>query len=111
MNMEQQLSVNLTIPIPEGSILITKVELEEMKVKSLTGKYWTMHDVEETTGKKHAWIKENILYPSKFRKILDVENGGFVFYPEVRGQIWSFQAVKMAEFLDEYFNQIFKGVN
>ncbi|WP_225986212.1 DUF771 domain-containing protein [Psychrobacillus glaciei] len=36
--------------------------------------YWT----------KHEWIKGNILYPSKFKKILDVHNGGFVYYPQVK---------------------------
>lgn len=105
--MTQQLEVNLTIQIPEDKILISKVELKELKQKSLSGVYWTMKDLEERTGKKHEWIKENILYPSKFRKTLDIKNGGFVFYPEVRGQTWSFQAKKMSEFLDRNFNQIF----
>ncbi len=40
-------------------------------------------------------------------KILDEENGGFVFYPKSKGQTWSFQASKMAKFLDEYFDRIF----
>ncbi len=105
--MQQQLEVSLSIPIPSDSVLIKKVELDELKQKSLAGVYWTMKDLENRTGKKHEWIKENILYPSRFRKILDVSNGGFVFYPEVRGQTWSFQANMMANFLDKYFNQIF----
>lgn len=105
--MTQQLEVNLTIQIPEDKILISKVELQELKEQQLLGVYWTMKDLEEKTGKKHEWIKENILYPTKFRRMLDVKNGGFVFYPEKRGQTWSFHALKMAEFLDKYFNQIF----
>ncbi|MEC1714997.1 DUF771 domain-containing protein [Schinkia azotoformans] len=104
----QQLQVNLTIPIPADSVLITKVQLEEFKRLELTGVYWTMRDLEQRINKKHEWIKENILYPSRFKKILDVQNGGFVYYPSGKGQTWSFQAVKMAEFLDKYFNQIFK---
>jgi phage pi2 protein 07 len=103
----QRLSVNLTIPIPDDQVLIKKVELEEFKKQQLTGVYWTMRDLEERVGKKQEWIKENILYPSKFRKILDSENGGFVFYPKSKGQTWSFQAVKMADFLDKNFNKIF----
>lgn len=105
----QQLEVSLTIPIPNDSVLIKKVELEELKSNSLQGVYWNMKDLEQRTGKKHEWIKENILYPSRFRKTLDVDSGGFVFYPKSKGQTWTFQANKMAEFLDKHFKQIFSN--
>lgn len=104
----QQLSVNLTIPIPPESVLINRVELEELKKASLAGVYWSMKDLEQRINKKSGWIKESILYQPRFRKILDIENGGFVYYPKSQGQSWSFQAVQMAEFLDKHFNQIFK---
>jgi phage pi2 protein 07 len=54
-------------------------------------------------------LKENVMLPPQFRKILDVENGGFVYYPSAKGQAWSFQAVKMSKFLDENFYLIFGG--
>ncbi|MBS4200309.1 DUF771 domain-containing protein [Bacillus sp. FJAT-49732] len=104
----QTLNVSIAIPIPEDSVLIRKVELEELKQQSLSGVYWTMKDLEQRTGKKSEWIKENILLPVRFRKMLDSDLGGFVFYPKSKGQTWTFQASKMAEFLDKYFNQIFK---
>lgn len=103
----QQLLVTLTIPIPDDSIVITKIKLEELKQGQLVGVYWSMKDLETRINKKHEWIKENILYPSKFRKILDVEYGGFVYYPKSKGQTWSFQATKMAEFLEKHFTDIF----
>ncbi|MDR4318652.1 Uncharacterized protein conserved in bacteria [Niallia circulans] len=103
----QQLSVNLTIPIPSDSVLITKIELEELKQQQLTGVYWSMKDLEARINRKHEWIKENILYSPKFRKLLDVEYGGFVFYPPKKGQTWSFQATKMADFLEKNFHRIF----
>lgn len=106
----QQLRVNLSIPIPEGYVLVTKVELEELQGEKLSGVYWSMKDLEQRVGKKHEWIKENILYPSKFREKLDVKNGGFVYYPEVVGEKWTFQASKMAKFLDENFDLIFSKV-
>lgn len=106
----QQLSVNLTIPIPMDKVLISKVELEELQNHSLLGVYWSMKDLERRTGKKIDWLKANLLYIPRFKKILDVECGGFVYYPTSRGQAWSFQATKMAEFLDKNFNRIFKEV-
>lgn len=103
----QQLSVNITIPIPSDSVIISRVELEELKQAQLQGVYWSMKDLEERVNRKSEWIKENILYPSKFRKNLDVGTGGFVFYPQSKGQTWSFQASEMAKFLEENFNRIF----
>ncbi|MCJ7840538.1 DUF771 domain-containing protein [Lederbergia sp. NSJ-179] len=103
----QQLNVNLSIPIPADSVLISKVELEELKRNELTGVYWNMKDLEKRISKKSEWIKENILFPTRFRKILDAEHGGFVYYPKSQGQTWSFQASKMSEFLDKHFASIF----
>lgn len=68
-----------------------------------------MKDLEKRIGKKSEWIKENILYPTRFKKILDVENGGFVYYPKTQGQSWVFQASKMTEFLDKNFHRIFRN--
>ncbi|MDI7740571.1 DUF771 domain-containing protein [Lysinibacillus fusiformis] len=73
--MQQQLSVNLTIPIPSDSVLITKAELEELNQSKYDGVYWTMKDVEIRVGKKSDWIKERILYPPNLRKKLDVNFG------------------------------------
>ncbi|MFK3938907.1 DUF771 domain-containing protein [Alkalihalobacillus sp. NPDC078783] len=106
--MNQQLQVSLSIPIPEDSVLISKVELEELKEVQLLGVYWNMTDLENRIGKKKNWIKDNVLYPPKFKKVLDIENGGFVYYPKSQGQTWSFHANKMARFLDDNFNSIFK---
>jgi phage pi2 protein 07 len=103
----QQLSVKLTIPVPADSVLISKVELQELRQQQLTGVYWSMKDLERRISRKHEWIKENILYPPKFKRILDVEAGGFVFYPKSKGQTWSFNASKMAKFLDDNFHKIF----
>ena len=106
----QQLNVNLSIPIPGDSILISKVELEELKQQSLAGVYWTMTDLKKRINKSDKWIKENILYPTRFKKILDAKSGGPVYYPESQGQSWSFQAKEMSQFLDKNFNRIFGGV-
>lgn len=103
----QQLSVTLSIPVPSNSILIKKVELEKLEKAQLVGVYWSMKDLEKRINKKSDWIKENILYPSKFKKELDVGSGGFVYYAESRGETWSFQASKMADFLEDHFKDIF----
>ena len=103
----QQLEVSITVPIPSDSVIVKKVELETLKKQSLSGVYWTMKDLEKRTNKSSKWLKDNLLYVQKFKKILDSENGGCVYYPKSQGQTWSFQAVRMAEFLDSNFGRIF----
>lgn len=103
----QKLNVELSIDIPEEYILISKVEYEELKSNELHGVYWSMKDLEKRVGKKREWIEKNILYPPHFKNILDSRTGGFVYYPEARGQNWMFQATKMAEFLDKKFHRIY----
>lgn len=103
----QHLNVTLSISIPEDMVLIKKVELEELQQHKLIGVYWTMSDLEKRIGKKQAWIKDNILYPQKFKKQLDVLQGGFVYYPKTKGEKWSFLASKMSQFLEDNFYLIF----
>ncbi|MDD1503505.1 DUF771 domain-containing protein [Lysinibacillus sp. CNPSo 3705] len=103
----QHLNVTLSISIPEDMVLIKKVELEKLNEQSLTGVYWTMKDLEQRTNKKQAWLKENILYPSRFKKQLDVNCGGFVYYPTKSGEKWAFLASKMSKFLEDNFYLIF----
>ncbi|SER94382.1 Prophage pi2 protein 07 [Gracilibacillus ureilyticus] len=103
----QNLQVQLKFQVPEDYVIIKKVELEELKRNELEGKYWTMRDLENRINRKQEGIKENVLYPSEFKEILNVENGGFVYYPKARGQLWSFQATKMAKFLENHFIDIF----
>lgn len=104
----QQLEVSLTIPIPADSVLISKVQLEEFKRQELTGVYWSMKDLEERTSRGQIWLKENVLFNPKFKRKLDSTHGGCVYYPQARGQNWSFHAPRMAEFLDKNFHRIFK---
>lgn len=103
----QKINVELSIEIPPEYVLISKVELQHLQQNELRGFYWNAKDLERHTGRSMAWLKENVLYPTKFRKTLDVENNGFVAYPQSSGQPWVFQATKMAEFLETNFSKIF----
>lgn len=105
----QQLNVHLSIPIPEDCVLIKRVEWEELKKAELEGVYWSMADLERRMNRKCDWIKDKVLYPPRFKKVLDIENGGFVYYPKSKGQNWSFQASRMTAFLEKSFADIFKS--
>ncbi|WP_436970106.1 DUF771 domain-containing protein [Lysinibacillus sphaericus] len=80
--MQQKLSVQLLIIIPESQVIIEKLELEELKKANLLGVYWSMMDLENRMGRKKDWIKQNVLYNPRFKSILDISCGGFVYYPQ-----------------------------
>ena len=101
--MNQQLNVELSIPIPSDKVLVSKIELEELKRQSLSGVYWNMKDLSERINKSDRWIKDNLLYNPRFKPTLEE----FVYYPS-QGQSWSFQAKEMSKFLDDNFKRIFK---
>jgi phage pi2 protein 07 len=71
--------------------------------------WWTMKDLEAATGYSDDWLKDNILLRPHYKKLLDLDNGGFVYYPSKRGEKWMFIASRMQEFLERYFIQIMGG--
>ena len=106
----QKLNVELEIPVPDGYVLIRKVEYmeyKELEKEKEQARWWSMTDLQRRLGKSSVWIRDNILLPNRFKKILDINHGGFVAYPSNKGQVWTFQASKMTKFLEEHFADIF----
>lgn len=106
MQQKMRVGLELEILVPETHVMITRQEYELLSRGSLEGRYWTLRDLEERTGKKHEWLKVNILNHPKFSSILDVRNGGPVYYPCTKGEKWTFLASGMAKFLEEHFREI-----
>ncbi|MEC1177655.1 DUF771 domain-containing protein [Metasolibacillus meyeri] len=102
-------NLQISVQIPDNLVLIEKVEYEQLQQERLLGTHWTMKDLETRTNKKQEWLKEHVLYQPKFKKQLDIANGGFVYYPKKSGEKWAFQATKMAQFLDDNFYLIYGG--
>lgn len=50
-----------------------------------------------------------ILYKPSIRKRFDVDNGGWIYYPNGTGDNWSFRFKPMMEFIDERFYKEVKG--
>ena len=96
-NLEQLLDVSLSIPIPADKILISRVELQELREQSLSGVYWNMKDLEKRQRAKASGLKKTF-YTQVGSANFRFSKRGFVFYPQAKGQNWSFQASKMAAF-------------
>lgn len=104
----QQLEVQLSVAIPEHLVLVERIEYQRLQEEELVGCYWSMKDLEKRIGYGSEWIQTNILYQPHFKRVLDVQNGGCVYYPAGKGNKWVFQASGMSKFLEKNFHSIFK---
>lgn len=103
----QTIEAKISVPVPDGYVLVTESRYKELESNDLSGRYWTLSDVMKRIGRERTWVNDNILFNAKWRKMIDAENGGFVFYPENGGR-YAFHAKKTAEFLEQNFSEIFK---
>lgn len=99
----QRIKTEVVINIPSDYVLVKKTEFEHLQEQQLIGRYWTMKDLEERTGMKQLWLKENVLYVPKLKTQLEK----FTHYPNSQGEKWNFQSSKMAKFLEDNFYLIF----
>ncbi|WP_459076909.1 DUF771 domain-containing protein [Cohnella rhizosphaerae] len=91
----QQFELQLSIKIPPEYVLIKQVQFEDLHRQELAGVYWNMNDLEHRIRRKSDWIKTNILYPPRFRRILDASEGGFVFLsPKPKVSLGHFKQIR-----------------
>ncbi|AJD91573.1 hypothetical protein JMA_22560 [Jeotgalibacillus malaysiensis] len=104
----QKFKIELSIEVPDHLVVIEKVELKRLQDQELKGLWWSLKDLEDRTSKKRNWLEDNILFSPKFREKIDVKNGGFVYYPQKKGEKWTFLASGAADFLEKHFSDIYK---
>lgn len=97
------------IPVPEDMVLVSKVRLAELEKNDFVGKILTMKDFVERSGRSASWIKANILNNPKLIKQLDIENGGFVYYPRNKSDRWLFKASGLIDFIENDLGMYLKG--
>lgn len=99
-------SFDVKITIPEEYVLIKKIEYEDLIKNDLTGKYLSVKDICELTGKSQTFIRENLLDNPKRLKEIEA----FSHFPQSQGDRWSFKAKEMREYLDKEFLPILRRV-
>ncbi len=102
--------MTVKIPIPEDMVLISKIRLAELEKNDYVGKILTMKDFVERSGRSASWIKANILKNPKLTKQLDIENGGFVYFPSSKSDRWLFKASGLVDFIENDLGMYLKGV-
>ncbi|MGJ0738949.1 DUF771 domain-containing protein [Enterococcus casseliflavus] len=108
----QQLEAEILIkiPVPEEMVLVEKIRLKELEENEFAGKIFTMKDFADRSNRSSKWLKDNILYHPKLVNKLNIENGGFVYYPQSQSDRWLFNAKGLIKFIDEELGKYLGGI-
>lgn len=100
----QKIKFNGEIIIPDDMVIISKAEVLELEKNHFKGKYLTMKDFISRTNRSSAWIKGEILNNPTLIKKINIENGGFVHYPNTQSDRWLFRASGPIDFIEYEFH-------
>ena len=106
IKLEQTL--NVQINIPSDYVVISKSEYTKLLDERLEGRWWNMNDIRQRVSCSTVAFTERILDQPKFKKIIDIDNGGFVRYPKKSGERFMFLASETVKFMESNFAEIWK---
>ncbi|MFG5046231.1 DUF771 domain-containing protein [Staphylococcus haemolyticus] len=98
-------TLNVTVPIPDTHVLVSKDEYEELLSYSLDP-VWDLKELKKKLKmSSDDTIKDRLLTHPKFEKLLKKQ--GIVHYPDENLNRWRINARKMNKFIDEHFEEIY----
>ncbi|BAE05106.1 MULTISPECIES: DUF771 domain-containing protein [Staphylococcus] len=98
-------TLNVTVPIPDTHVLVSKDEYEELINYSLDP-VWDLKELKKKLKMSaDDTIKDRLLTHPKFEKLLKKQ--GIVHYPDENLNRWRINARKMNKFIDEHFEEIY----
>lgn len=98
-------TLNVTVPIPDTHVLVSKDEYDELLSYSLDP-VWDLKELKKKLKMSaDDTIKERLLTHPKFEKLLKKQ--GIVHYPDESLNRWRINARKMNKFIDEHFEEIY----
>ena len=106
--MVQTLEAKIEVPIPTGYVLVKESRLIELESNEVKGYWWGLQDVLNRINRKRSWFMANVLENPRWRKKMDVENGGFVYFPKSKGDKYLFHPSRTIDFLENNFVDIMK---
>ena len=105
--MNQTIVANISIPVPDGYVLVLKSEYQELESKVSQGEWKDLKWFKSKVGiQKQSKLDEMIFRP--YKEELDAELGGFVHYPETSGDPWMFLKTETERWLEMNFSRVFK---
>lgn len=97
-------TLNVTVPIPDTHVIVSKDEYDELLSYSLDP-VWDLKELKRKLKmSSDETIKDRLLFNPKFEKLLKKQ--GIAHYPDESLNRWRFNARKMSKFIDEHFEEI-----
>lgn len=104
--MQQQF--NITVPVPDDVVIISKEEYLDLLSDSEQGKWWEIDDLKELLGIGRTKLINDILLNPKYKPQIDiaVNRDGFVVYPRGKGSRYKILATRARKYFEENFAAI-----
>lgn len=95
--------------IPEKYVLIAESEYEKYQNQVLVPPKLNLKQVSRWLHKEPKWIIQNILDIPRYRRKLDINHGGCVYYSQGSGQSYEIEPTAFADFIRLNFADIWKN--
>lgn len=105
--MTQILNVTVPVEVPKGYVIIDKKKFEQLDNDALTGKAWTLSDLQARLPRKNGdWIIKHIIDNPKFSREIQKMRDERVIIGGGKGSNWKFQASVFGPWLDQHWKDI-----
>ncbi|EGE53065.1 DUF771 domain-containing protein [Streptococcus parauberis] len=99
---------NVSVPIPDDVVVISKEEYLELLSDNEQGKWWGIEDVTKLLDISKTKLINDILLNPDLKSEIDVAKNskGFVVYPKNKGCPYKFLATRTRKYFEENFTTI-----
>lgn len=99
---------NVSIPVPDDVVVISKEEYLELISDTEQGKWWELDDLRELLGIGRTKLINDILLNPHYKSVIaiSVNADGFVVYPKGKGSRYRILATRARKYFEENFANI-----
>ncbi|WP_161980098.1 DUF771 domain-containing protein [Streptococcus sp. S784/96/1] len=103
-----QQTFNITVPVPENLVVISKEEYLSLVNQREEGQWWDIDDVIDLLRIGRSKLINDILLNPRYKAEFDIEQNasGFVAYPKGKGSPYRFLASRTRKYFENHFADI-----
>ncbi|MCK1238364.1 DUF771 domain-containing protein [Streptococcus uberis] len=99
---------NVSVPVPDDVVIISKEEYLDLLSDNEHGKWWDIDNLQELLGLGRSKLINDILLNPDIKKDvnLSINPNGFIVYPKGRGSRYKILATRARKYFEENFTTI-----
>ena len=99
---------NVSVPVPDNVVVISKEEYLDLISDTEQGKWWEIDDLKDLLGIGRTKLINDILLNPAYKSEIDVALNpkGFVVYPKGKGGRYKILATRARKYFEENFGTI-----